>query len=69
MSKTLVQTSGKLGGKHSHSFEFQFPTDVLVPDEAVHFILPPKFHEKGILYIDYKIIVMVRRGKFSLDNP
>jgi hypothetical protein len=64
-----VQPSGKLGGKHSHPFRFVFPNDVPVPDETVNFILPPKFHEKGILYIDYKIIVMVRRGKFSLDNP
>jgi len=30
--------------------------------------LPPKFHEKGILYIDYKIVVTVRHGLFSVDS-
>ena len=30
--------------------------------------LPPKFHEKGIMYIDYNIVVTVRRGRFSVDT-
>ncbi|KAI0255040.1 hypothetical protein BJV78DRAFT_1359029 [Lactifluus subvellereus] len=70
MSRILVQSSGKLAGKHSHPFSFNLPNDVTVDESnwAMVYPLPPKFHEKGILYIDYKIIVTVRRGKFSLDN-
>ena len=30
--------------------------------------LPPKFHEKGILFIDYKIVVTVRHGLFAVDT-
>ena len=30
--------------------------------------LPPKFHEKGCLFIDYKIEVTVRHGLFSVDS-
>lgn len=30
--------------------------------------VPPRFHEKGVMYIDYKIVVTVRRGRFSGDN-
>jgi DsbC/DsbD-like thiol-disulfide interchange protein len=30
--------------------------------------VPPKFHEKGIMYIDYKIVVTVRRGMFSVEH-
>jgi hypothetical protein len=65
-----VQPSGKLSGKHSHPFSFVFPKDVTIhePDGPTVHPLPPKFHEKGILYIDYKVVVTVRRGKFSVDN-
>ena len=30
--------------------------------------VPPKFQEKGIMYIDYRIVVIVRRGMFSIDH-
>ena len=30
--------------------------------------LAPKFHEKGVLFIDYKIVATVRHGLFSVDN-
>ena len=70
MSQILAQPAGKLSGRHSHPFRFILPNEVNVDESnwAMVYPLPPKFHEKGILYIDYKIIVTVRRGKFSLDN-
>ncbi|KAI0254027.1 hypothetical protein BJV78DRAFT_1280438 [Lactifluus subvellereus] len=70
MSQILAQPAGKLLGKHSHPFRFVLPNEVTVDESnwAMVYPLPPRFHEKGILYIDYKIIVTVRRGKFSMDN-
>ncbi|KAH9972190.1 hypothetical protein BGW80DRAFT_1446134 [Lactifluus volemus] len=71
MSNTLVnQPSGKLEGKHSFPFRFTLPTDITVYESswAMVYPLPPTFHEKGILYIDYKVLVSVKRGKFSVGN-
>jgi len=65
-----MQPSRKLSGKHCYPFTFIFP-DVVRVDESnwvMVYPLPPKFHEKGILYIDYKIVVAVRHGLFSLDS-
>ena len=66
----MKQSSRKLSGKHSYPFSFVLP-DVVRVDESnwvMVYPLPPKFHEKGGLYIDYKIEVSVRRGLFSVDS-
>ena len=53
-----------------HTFSFVLPDDVTVDESnwAMVYPIPPKFHEKGILYIDYKLQVTVRRGLFSVDS-
>jgi hypothetical protein len=65
-----MQPSGRLSGKLSYPFRFELPKDIIVDESnwAMAYTLPPKFHEKGIIYIDYKVVVTVRRGKFSVDN-
>jgi hypothetical protein len=65
-----MQPSGRLSGKLSYPFKFEIPRDTTVyeSDWALVYTLPPKFHEKGVIYIDYKVVVTVRRGKFSVDN-
>lgn len=71
MSRSLIrQRSGKLSGRHSYSFSFILPDDVTIDESnwAMVYPIPPKFHEKGIVYIDYKLKVTVRRGLFSVDN-
>ncbi|KAI0303668.1 hypothetical protein B0F90DRAFT_1309737 [Multifurca ochricompacta] len=71
LSQTLItQPSGKLSGKSSHPFSFILPGDVTIDESnwAMVYPVPPKFHEKGILYIDYKIVVTVRRRLLSVDN-
>ncbi|KAI9509808.1 hypothetical protein F5148DRAFT_694274 [Russula earlei] len=71
LSQTLTrQPSGKLTGKFSLPFSFVLPDDVTVDESnwAMVYPLPPKFQEKGIIYIDYKIVVTVRRGLFAVDN-
>jgi hypothetical protein len=71
LSNTLVsQSSGKLEGKHSFPFRFVLPADIAIDESTWTMVypLPPKFHEKGFLYIDYKVLVTVKRGKFSVDN-
>ena len=60
----------KLSGKYYFPFSFVLP-DVVRVDEsnwAMVYPLPPRFHEKGILYIDYKIVVTIRHGLFSVDS-
>ena len=66
----MEQPSRKLSGKHSYPFSFVLPDTVRVDESnwAMVYPLPPKFHENGILYIDYKIVVTVRHGLFSMDN-
>jgi len=71
LSQTLKkQSSGKLSGKLSLPFTFVIPDDVTIDESnwAMVYPLPPKFHEKGFMYIDYKIVVTVRRGMFSVDS-
>jgi len=71
LSQTLTkQSSGKLSGKLSLPFSFVLPDDVTIDESnwAMVYPLPPKFHEKGYMYIDYKIVVTVRRGMFSVDS-
>ena len=70
MSQSLAKPSGKLSGQISYPFKFVLPDDVTIYESnwAMVYPVPPKFHEKGIMYIDYKIVVTVRRGRFSADN-
>jgi len=71
LSQTLAkQSSGKLSGKLSLPFNFVLPDDVTIDESnwSMVYPLPPKFHEKGFMYVDYKIVVMVRRGMFSVDS-
>lgn len=66
----LKPQSSKLSGKYSYPFSFSLP-DVVRVDEsnwAMLYPLPPKLQEKGVLYIDYKIVVTVRHGLFSVDS-
>jgi hypothetical protein len=66
----MQRSSGKLSGKHSYRFSFVLPDDVRVNESKWVMVYPPppKFHEKGVLFIDYKIVVTVRHGLFSVDN-
>ncbi|KAF8485984.1 hypothetical protein DFH94DRAFT_162877 [Russula ochroleuca] len=66
----IRQPSRKLSGKYSYPFSFVLPDNVRVDELnwVMVYPLPPKFHEKGSLYIDYKIVVTVRHGLFSVDN-
>lgn len=70
VSQTLASPSGKLSGQVSYPFKFVLPEDVTIYESnwAMVYPVPPRFHEKGIIYIDYKVVVTVRRGKFSGDN-
>ena len=70
MSQILAKPSGKLSGEFSYPFKFVLPDDVTIFESnwVMVYPVPPKFHEKGIMYIDYKIVVTVRRGRFSVDN-
>jgi hypothetical protein len=66
----MRQPSRKLTGKHIYPFSFVLPDNVRVDEFnwAMVYPLPPKFHERGSLYIDYKIVVTVRHGLFSVDT-
>ncbi|KAN0132860.1 hypothetical protein V8E53_009225 [Lactarius tabidus] len=70
LSKTLAKPSGKLSGRISYSFSFVLPNDITIHESnwAMVYPVPPKFHEKGIMYIDYKIVATIRRGMFSVDH-
>ncbi len=70
ISRTLANPSGKLSGQVSYPFKFVLPDDVTIRESnwAMVYPVPPRFHEKGVMYIDYKIVVTVRRGRFSADN-
>ncbi|KAI0277295.1 hypothetical protein BGY98DRAFT_1097546 [Russula aff. rugulosa BPL654] len=71
LSQVLIkQKPKKLSGKYSVPFSFALP-DVVRVDESnwvMVYPLPPKFHEKGLLYIDYKIVVTVRHGFLPVDS-
>ena len=70
LSQTLATPSGKLSGRISYPFNFVLPDDLTIHESnwAMVYPFPPKFQEKGIMYIDYKIVVNVRRGMFSVDQ-
>ena len=70
LSQTLAKPSGKLSGRISYPFNFVLPDDLTIHESnwAMVYPLPPKFQEKGIMYIDYRIVVIVRRGMFSIDQ-
>ncbi|KAF8489462.1 hypothetical protein F5888DRAFT_1808813 [Russula emetica] len=71
ISKVLIRHQPrKLSGKYSYPFSFVLPDDVRIDESkwVMVYPLPPKFHEKGSLFIDYKIVVTVRRGLFSVDS-
>jgi len=61
----------KLQGKHSLSFKFVLPKEVtmsLSKNKQASFKLPPNFSERASpSYIDYKLIVTVRRGMFQAN--
>ncbi|KAH9998859.1 hypothetical protein BJV74DRAFT_189666 [Russula compacta] len=70
ISQTLIKhPQGKLSGKYSYPFSFVLPDDVTIDESnwAMVYPLPPSLQEKGIVYIDYKILVTVSRGLFSVD--
>jgi hypothetical protein len=66
----MKNQSRKLSGKYSYPFSFVLPDDVRIDESkwVMVYPLPPKFHEKGSLFIDYKIVVTVRHGLFSVDS-
>jgi hypothetical protein len=66
----LRNKSRKLSGKYSYPFSFALPDNVRINNSkwVMVYPLPPKFHEKGSLFIDYKIVVTVRHGLFSVDS-
>ena len=74
--KTLWTPSGKeskLGGKHVWPFEFSLPSVVNVKDgepvKKSNFRLPPSFTERASpAYIDYKIIITVKRGFLRVNQ-
>ncbi|KAI9439828.1 hypothetical protein H4582DRAFT_1551445 [Lactarius indigo] len=70
VSQTLASPLKKLSGQVSYPFKFVLPEDVTIYESnwAMVYPVPPRFHEKGIIYIDYKVVVTVRRGRFSGDN-
>lgn len=67
-------SSAKLSGQHSWPFALTLPTEI---EAAVgsrgaakeRFPLPPSFSERASpAYIDYKVIVTVRRGGLRVNN-
>ncbi|KAH9041668.1 hypothetical protein EDB85DRAFT_2139761 [Lactarius pseudohatsudake] len=72
VSQTLASPPGKLSGQVSYPFKFVLPEDVTIYESnwAMVYPVPPRFHEKGIIYIDYKVVVTsgVRFLLFSRDD-
>jgi hypothetical protein len=71
------QPTGKLAGTHSWPFSLTPPRDVTVPVAATAshpashatYQLPPRFSERGSqAHVDYKVVVTVRRRRFSVDS-
>ncbi|KAF9477992.1 hypothetical protein BDN70DRAFT_809665 [Pholiota conissans] len=70
---TPSATETKLRGKHSWPFSFSLPADVSVKDGELGkkgtFRLPPSFSERASpAYINYKIIVTIRRGFLKVNQ-
>ena len=68
-----AQPNGKLNGAHSWAFSISPPREVTVPSASysspMTYPLPPKFSERGSqAHVDYKIVVTVRRRRFSVDS-
>lgn len=66
-------SSSKLVGNLSWPFSITLPKEVSVPEKekgpAKNFPLPPTFTERAsAAYIDYKIIVTVKRGAFKVNQ-
>jgi hypothetical protein len=66
-------TESKLRGKYSWPFSFTLPEEVSVKDGQLGkkgtFRLPPNFTERASpAYIDYKIIVTIRRGFLKVNQ-
>ncbi|THH15562.1 hypothetical protein EW146_g4934 [Bondarzewia mesenterica] len=67
------QPSGKLQGFHSWTFSISIPTTVSLPEprnpQPRVFHLPPRFSERGgLVHIDYKISVTVKRGMLAVNS-
>ncbi|KAF9000662.1 hypothetical protein BDQ17DRAFT_1359307, partial [Cyathus striatus] len=59
--------SSKITGVKTWSFQFDLPADVRVGGKS--YTLPPNFSERAsAAYIDYKLIVTVRRGMFRVNQ-
>lgn len=63
----------KLSGKHTWPFEFTLPTEVDVKDGELGkkstYRLPPSFTERASpAYIDFKIIITVKRGFLRVNQ-
>ena len=68
-----AQTNGKISGTYSWSFSINVPREVVIPGTAQtpekSYPLPPRFSERGSqAHIDYRIVVSVRRRRFSADS-
>ncbi|GBE87898.1 hypothetical protein SCP_1201230 [Sparassis crispa] len=69
------KASGGEKGMVSWSFTITFPNEVTLPEslkgkQAAHmYPLPPSFSERASpIYIDYKLVVTVRRGLFKVNH-
>lgn len=68
-----AQENGKISGTYSWSFSINVPHEVDIPGNAQtpakSYPLPPRFSERGSqAHIDYRIVVSVRRRRFSADS-
>ncbi|VDB85673.1 unnamed protein product [Peniophora sp. CBMAI 1063] len=68
-----AQTNGKISGTYSWTFSINIPREVVIPGNAQtpprSYPLPPRFSERGSqAHIDYRIVVSVRRRRFSADS-
>ncbi|KAF8815522.1 hypothetical protein BYT27DRAFT_7193253 [Phlegmacium glaucopus] len=66
-----AENGSKLKGKHSWPFSFILEREVQMKDDKneTMYRIPPNFTERASrAYIDYKLIVTVHRGKWSIDR-
>ncbi len=66
-------TSSKLVGKHEWPFKIALPADTLASQNPKlpreRWALPPSFSERASpTYIDYRLVVTVRRGVLRVNN-
>ncbi|KAI0258402.1 hypothetical protein BC834DRAFT_975183 [Gloeopeniophorella convolvens] len=66
-------SAGKLMGRHTHAFALTLPREAMVAPQPKAspraYALPPTFSERAsAAYIDYKLIVTVRRGGLRVNN-